>query len=128
MGLFDHMIEKGKEPRTDINYIVMMDLPASSLYELPFVAKGTIVKDVKIRIDQGENMHLGYDFEILETGEQCHTNYPWVLAEYTPENMLKLSIFEDIKAKLEKLEKECDNARCLIETLAFRKEEYSEEV
>jgi hypothetical protein len=126
MGLFDHMIEKGKEPRTDINYIVMMDLPASVLYETPFVEKGTIVKDVKIRTNQDGNIHLGYDFEMVETGEKCHTNYSWVLAKHTPDNMLKLSIFEGIKAQLEKLEKECENARFSVETLAFKNKEIIE--
>lgn len=120
MGLFDHMIEKGKEPRTDINYIVLFDIPASELYETPFVAKGTIVKDLKIITDQNGIGHLGYDFEILNTGEKCHTNYPWMLAEYSSDNMLKLSIYEDLRSQLEKLEKECEKARFSIDTLAFR--------
>jgi hypothetical protein len=120
----NHLIKKGIEPKPNQEYILFMGqihAPVPYVWQDKpyFIPSGTIVKDVKIRTNE-DNDYLGYDFTVKETGLVYHTNYPWNLLEYTPENMKKLAEYEKKEAKLRKMEKELKAFRKTLATLEIK--------
>lgn len=124
------LIEIGKEPVKDMEYIVMREyphyIPRTSpsegihdfrLHDEIIIQEGTIVNNVRVKKENGR--HLGYNFTIKETGLESHTNYPWILAENTPENVVKIAQLKESEKEIERLESILSSLRSKINTLKF---------
>ena len=84
-----------------------------------YIPAGTIVTNVRIRRNE-DGDHLGYDFTVKDTGMMSHTNYPWNLLEYTPENMIELAEYRQKEALVRKLEEELKKFRKTLKTLEIK--------
>ena len=120
----NHLIKKGIEPKPNQEYVLFIDsihtpIPYEWRDKLEYTPAGTIVHNVRIRTNE-DGAHLGYDFTIKETGVESHTNYPWNLLEYTPENMKVLAEYRQKEAELVKMEKELKAFRETLSTLEIK--------
>lgn len=89
--MLDHLIAKGLEPDYKAEYILMRDIELNQMFdgEDGMLYEGTIVCCVIATVSK-DNIHTGYDFIVKDTNKMYHTNYPWILALNTPENIIKI--------------------------------------
>lgn len=115
------LTEKGLKPEVDKEYITMMDIEIyEGTKETGLIPEGSIVHKVEILTNE-EDMPRGYNFIVKETGEQHHTNYPWILALNTPENLIKIATAKQLKIERAAAQKKHKEALSKVETLQIRK-------
>ena len=146
MGVFDCLIDKGREPKVGMEYIYNFNMAwpyyeggeggnisedGISIYSKeefdsikgkPYsinIKNGLIVEDV-VAIKAEDGYHLGYDFTIKDFGVRCHCNYAWAFWENTLENMVKIEEYRKGKAKLDEQEKFVEKLRKDIEQLTIK--------
>lgn len=86
------------EPKPNMEYYYRLDIVwKKGVGEVP-IEEGTIMVDVT-KHEYGE-----YHFTCKATGERYKCNYPWSLAEYTPENMKLIQEYDKHSEKLNKVE------------------------
>ena len=126
MGVFDCLIDEGKEPKIGMEYFFMNNTatPVQDGCKLRCggsfdVEDGIIVIDVVTEIRSGR--HAGYSFTIKETGERYYSTYPWAFWENTPENLVKIKKYKEENSKLEEQEKLVKGLRKGIEQWTVKK-------
>jgi len=125
MGVFDCLIDEGREPIVGMEYIYNLNMAwphedgKKSMKSID-VENGIIVTDVVAEKTE-DGYHLGYDFTIKKTGQRCHRNYAWAFWENTPENLVKVEKFREEKAKLDEQERLVDELREDIAQLTIKK-------
>jgi hypothetical protein len=90
----DHPISKGGSISKERNH--------NLLYHI--TPKGTEILNVKIDYDS-QNRFGGYSFTIKETGFKSDTNYAWMIAEKTEENLKAISEYYEKYNELSDLKK-----------------------
>ncbi len=148
MGIFDCLIDKGREPKAELEYIYVLNMAwpiyreederstycpdekqvyVNSQEELDSfsyrphsikVKEYIIVTDVKSKKSE-DGYHLGYDFTIKDSGIRCHCNYPWAFWENTPENLVKINEYKVEQKKLDEQEKLVKRLRNNIDQLSI---------
>lgn len=97
-------------------FIVMQDIPEFNiLKKSSAVVQGTIVSQVEQLKTDGHSS--GYHFTVINTGEQHHTNYYWILARNTPENLQRIAHAATLEKKAKISKNEYEMALRKIETL-----------
>lgn len=99
MAYFDFLIEKGIEPKVDVEYIYLHDLVwKKGELDATKIKKGTIVHQVSQR-DNGS-----YEFSIDGMEGRFRCNYSWAFAERTDENIERIKAFDECVKRIEELE------------------------
>ena len=110
-------IQQGKKPNSTKDYILVNDhdhLISFATASLTIPA-GTIINNVKMK---KENEHCGgYNFKIKENGLSCRTNYANNIAEYTDENVKRITVYKEKFDNWMKMKKELSEAFNDIKTL-----------
>lgn len=128
MGYFDFLIDSGLKPDSTKEYIIMMDIPlyeGSGFEQSGTLPEGSIVNNVQATKNSSER-HTGYDFNVKGGDKIYHTNYPWVLALNSTENVEKINKYKAQSAIVEQAQVLQTHLRNQIETLAIKKEEHSD--
>ena len=89
MGMFNCLIDKeNKSPKEGMEYIYNLDMVwKNGSFESYPIEEGTIVNNVK-KLENNS-----YEFTVKETGEEFSCTYGWAFWENTPENLVKIKIY-----------------------------------
>jgi len=114
-----YLIQQGRDPK-NIEYIVMHDITELGTDSIR-VKKGTIVINVKSKTgEDGVGHGYGYNFNDKEAGQLHHTNYPWMLAENTEENIKIIKLYDSLWAERDHLESRICSCAKTIRTLEVK--------
>jgi len=120
--MLDHLIAEGIKPDYKAEYILMRDIEINFLNssrdnETGIIPEGSIVYFV-METMSSDNRHTGYDF--VYNNKTYHTNYPWILALNTPENVIRIKKAKEFEKFRDSVDKAYSKLLNEVETLKIK--------